>query len=54
MRSSVTHLFNIFLERIMPDALEEQDRKVSIGGRNFTKLRFADDTYALAEEVQEL
>ena len=27
-------LFNIFLERIMSDALEEHDGKVSIGGRN--------------------
>ena len=36
-------LFNIFLERIMPDALEEHDGKVSIGGRNITNLRFADD-----------
>ena len=41
--SSVTHLFNIFLERIMSDALEEHDRKVSIGSRNVTNLRFADD-----------
>ena len=37
-------LFNIFLERI----------KVSIGGRNITNLRFADDTDALAEEELEL
>ena len=43
-------LFNIFLERIMPDALEDQDGKVSIGGRNITNLRFADDIDALAEE----
>ena len=27
-------LFNIFLERIMSDALEEHDGKVSLGGRN--------------------
>ena len=47
-------LFNIFLERIMPDALEEHDGKVSIGGRNITNLRFADDIDALAEEEQEL
>ena len=44
-------LFNIFLERIMFDALEELDGKVSIGGRN---LRFAADIDALAEEEQEL
>ena len=47
-------LFNIFLERIMSDALEEHDGKVSIGGRNITNLRFADDIDALAEEEQSL
>ena len=47
-------LFNIFLERIMCDALEEHDGKVSIGGRNITNLRFADDIDALAKEEQEL
>ena len=47
-------LFNIYLERIMSDALEEHDGKVSIGGRNNTNLRFADDIDALAEEEQEL
>ena len=48
------NLFNIFLERIMSDAVEEHDGKVSIGGRNITNLRFADDIDALAEEEQEL
>ena len=43
-----------FLERIISDALEEYDRKVSIGGRTITNLRFADDINALAEEGQEL
>ena len=38
----------------MSDALEEHDGKVSIGGRNITNLRFADDINALAEEEQEL
>ena len=48
-------LFNmIFLERIMSDALEEHDGKVSIGGKNITNLRFAVDIDALAEEEQEL
>ena len=49
-----TTLFNIFLERIMADALEEHDEKVSISGRNITNLRFADDIDALAEEEQKL
>ena len=52
--SSTFHPPNIFLERIMSDALEEHDGKVSIGGRNITNLRFADDIDALAEEEQEL
>ena len=47
-------LFSMFLERIMPDGLEEHDEKVSIGGRNITRLRFADGIGALAEEEQEL
>ena len=38
----------------MSDALEEHDGKVSIGGRNITNLRFADDIDAPAEENQEL
>ena len=47
-------LFNVFLKRTMPDALEEYNGKVSIGGRNITNLRFAGDIGALAEEEQEL
>ena len=38
----------------MSDALEEHDGMVSIGGRNITNLRFADELDALAEEEQEL
>ena len=40
---SVPTLSNGFLERIMPDVLEEYDVKVSIGGKYITNLRFADD-----------
>ena len=47
-------LFNIFLERILSDALKGHDGKVSIGGRTITNLWFADDIDALAEEEQEL
>ena len=46
-------LFNIFLERIKSDALDEHGRKVSIGSRHFTNLWFVDDIDALAEEKQE-
>ncbi|MEW8548187.1 MAG: reverse transcriptase domain-containing protein [Candidatus Thiodiazotropha sp.] len=36
-------LFNIFLERIMSDAMEKHDGKGSVGGRNITSLPFAND-----------
>ena len=54
--SSVTQPLQHFsrTDRILSDALEEHDWKVSIGGRNITNLRFADDIDALAEEEQEL
>ena len=47
-------LFNIFLEWIMSDALEEHGGKVSIGGRNISNLRFAHDIDAQAKEDQQL
>ena len=47
-------LFNIFLERIMTDALEDHEGTVSIGGRTITNLRFADDIDGLAGEEEEL
>ena len=47
-------LFNIFLERIMSDALEEHKSTVSVGGRPVTNLRFADDIDGLAGSQAEL
>ena len=41
-------LFNIFLERIMADALEDHKSTVSIGCRTISNLRFADDIDGLA------
>ena len=41
-------LFNIYLERIMADALEDHKSTVSIGGRTISNLRFADDIDGLA------
>ena len=41
--SALPTLFNIFLERIMTDALEDHEGTFSIGGRIITNLRFADD-----------
>ena len=47
-------LFNILLERIMTDALEDHAGTVSIGGRTITNLRFADDIDGLAGTETEL
>ena len=47
-------LFDIFLERIMTDALEDLEGTVSIEGRTVTNLRFADDIDGLAGGEQEL
>ena len=47
-------LFNIFLERIMTDALEDDEGTVSIGGRTITNLHFADNIDGLAGEEEEL
>ena len=47
-------LFNIFLERIMTDALEDHQGTVSIGGRTITNLRFADDIDGPAGKEEEL
>ena len=49
-------LFNIFLEKIMTDALENHEGTVKIGGRIITNLRFADDIDGLAgkEELENL
>ena len=40
-------LFNIFLERIMQEALSDFDSTVSIGGRPLCNLRFADVTTSI-------
>ena len=47
-------LFNIFLERIMTEALQDHQGTVFIGGRIVTNLRFADDIDGLAGTEKEL
>ncbi|KAK2177396.1 hypothetical protein NP493_599g02057 [Ridgeia piscesae] len=47
-------LFNIFLERIMTDALNNHEGTICIGGRSITNLRFADDIDGLAGREEEL
>ena len=46
-------LFNMFLERIMTDALEDHEGTVSVGGRTIIYVRFADDIDGLAGEEKE-
>ena len=52
--STLNHPLNIFLERIMSDALEDHESTVSVGGRAITNLRFADDIDGVAGEEGEL
>ena len=47
-------LFNIFLEKIMTDALEDHEGTVSTEGRTITDLCFADDTLGLTGKEEEL
>ena len=47
-------LFNIFLERIMTDALEDCECTVSIKGKTITNFRFADDIDGSAGGEKEL
>ena len=47
-------LFNIFLERIMTDTLENHEGTVSIEDRTITNLRFAGDIDGSAGEEKEL
>ena len=46
-------LFNIFLERIMCEVLDDHEGSVSIGGRLITNFRFTDDIVVNAEEKEE-
>ena len=48
------NLFNLFLEMIMTDVLENHVGTVSIGGRIITNLRFAEDIDGLAGSEDEL
>ena len=46
-------LFNIFIERIIREALDDHEGSVSIGGRLITNFRFADAIVVNAEEEEE-
>ena len=47
-------LFDVFLESIMTDALEDHGGTVSTGGRKITNFRFDDNIDGLAGEEEEL
>ena len=47
-------LFNLFLERITTDAIEDHEGNVSIGSRTIANHRFGDDIDGLAGEGEEL
>ena len=48
-------LFNLYAEYIMRNAgLEEAQAGITIAGRNFSNLRYADDTTLMAESEEEL
>ena len=52
--STLTHLLNIFLEKIMTDTLQDHEGTVSTGGRTISNLRSADDNDGSAGEEEEL
>ena len=47
-------IFNVFLEHIMTEALEDFEGSVKIGGRPLSNLRFADDIDLIAGLAEEL
>ena len=48
------HLFSIYSETIMRNALEDFEGNITVGGRPITNLRYADDTVLIAGSMSEL
>ena len=48
------NLFSIYTERIMRKALDGFDGGIVVGGRNYTDLRYADDTVLMASDRTEM
>ena len=48
------HLFNLYLERVMLEALEGEEAGVEIVGIRINYLRYADDIVVIAETVEDL
>ena len=48
------HLFNIYAEAIMRNALENFEGSITVGGHKITNLRYADDVVLIAGSLEEL
>ena len=48
------HLFNIYSERVMREALEGLKGTVKVGGKSITNLRYAEDVVLIASTIEEL
>ena len=48
------HLFKIYAEAIMRNALENFEGSISVGGHKITNLRYADDVVLIAGSLEEL
>ena len=48
------HLFNIYSEAIMREALDNFEGTIKIGGRTMNNLRYVDDVALIAGSIQEL
>ena len=48
------HLFNLFLEMVMNEAIKDYEGGIDVGGELISNLRYADDVVLLAETVEEV
>ncbi len=48
------HLYNLYLERVMLEALEEEEGGVEVSGVKFTNMRYADDIVIVAKTRDDL
>ena len=48
------HLFNLYVEDIMRNALDGSEGSIAVGGRKVTNLRYADDIVLIAGSLEEL
>ena len=48
------HLFNIYAEAILRNALENFEGSITVGGHKMTNLRYADDVVLIVGSLEEL